>query len=1075
MPDLRLVIPAVALWVCCGVGIGVSGAMPVVAVCAGVLATTALVVAAAAGRHERGARRSRRLAAAAVALAAVALGAVAVGAQAPQRTDPVLETAAKQKHRVEVAVRVESAPQRSAAGFDGVEHWRLRGTTVVPGPAGARPQMAGRGDPRTLVGGGVPVSIVVPGDARSARSYALGAVITAQASVLVNEPGEKTSYRLRAPQAPVVRDAPPPWLAWAAPVRDAFARAASSTPGDGGDLLPGLAIGDETAVGPGLDEAMKVSALSHLTAVSGANCALVTGLVFLLARTVGLGRRTRIVAAAAALAAFVALVGPGASVLRAAAMATVVLLGLARGRVADGLPALALAVVVLLVHDPWLARDYGFALSALATAGLLLLARPLTAALSQWLPRGIALALAVPLSAQLACQPVLILLTPTLPLFGVPANLVAEPAAPVATVLGCIACLLLPWAPALGQLLVWLAWLPSAWIALVARFAADLPGAALPWPDGVLGVLLCALTLVAVALLTVRRRLPRVLASSATIALVGGATLYAGALGGSEVGRAVSMPGDWRIAACDVGQGDALLLRDGDHVALIDVGRKPEPLARCLEMLGVDRLDWVLLTHFDADHAGGVAAVLGRTARAIVGQPDRPADERYLERLRTAGIGIETGRAGMSGVLGSTPWQIVWPPAAVPGGTQLSGNPGSLVVRTEGRGLSALFLGDLGAGEQDALQASGSIGPVDVVKVSHHGSADQSALFYQKLRARLGLVSVGDDNGYGHPTARALSLLRESGTVAARTDRSGMLLVSSAPGGPALWTERPDEEGTVEEGTDEEGTGERSPGAESAGGRPYPGYGRGGTWRHEATAGAVALEAARARAARRARSLSWPGTRSGPRRSSWCRARRASSPIAPRGCCATSSSRTTRVSRSATCPPPTTPRASCSRSRAPPCSASRASSGSMRSRRPVTASWPTCSTTSPPRPRAPSWCCATPVAFAARSCSTPSARARAEASRSSAPNSRRTPRSTTSLRRSSPPRVARSRPGLCGRSPPRSRTTSPSSPRRVSSCSPIRRSRSPRRPSTSITGAGSRRTRSRSPTRPSRAVTARRW
>ncbi|MBN9631862.1 MAG: ComEC/Rec2 family competence protein, partial [Actinobacteria bacterium] len=841
MPDLRLVIPAVALWICCGVGIGASGAMPAVAVGAGLLAATTLVVAAlgerrrpdrSAPRHPLGRSWPRGLAASAVALAAVALGAAAIGAQAPQRTDAVFESAAQKKHRVEVAVRVESAPQRSAAGFDGVEHWRLRGTTVALDPVGAGPLAAREADPHAVVGGGVPVSIVAPSDARSVRSYALGAVITAQVSVLRNEPGERTTYRVRASEPPIVRDPPPLWLAWAAPVRDAFARSAASTPGDGGDLLPGLAIGDETAVSPGLDEAMKVSALSHLTAVSGANCALVTGLVFLLARSVGLRRRTRIVAAAVALAAFVALVGPGASVLRAAAMATVVLVGLARGRVVDGLPALALAVVVLLVHDPWLARDYGFALSALATAGLLVLARPLAAALTRWLPRGIALALAVPLAAQLACQPVLILLTPTLPLYGVLANLVAEPAAPVATVLGCVACVLLPWAPALGQLVVWVAWLPSAWIALVARFAAELPGAALPWPDGLLGVLLCALTLAAVALLAVRRRLPRMLASAVTIALIGGATVYAGALGGLEVGRAVSRPGDWRIAACDVGQGDALLLRDGDHVALIDVGRKPEPLARCLETLGVDRLDWVLLTHFDADHAGGVEAVLGRTDRAIVGQPDRPADDRYLERLKAAGITLEAGRAGMSGVLGSTPWQIVWPPAAEPGGTQLSGNPGSLVVRSAAPGLSALFLGDLGETEQDVLQSSEPIGPIDVVKVSHHGSADQSAHLYQKLRAPLGLVSVGVDNGYGHPTDRTLSMLRESGTVAARTDRSGMLLVSATPGGPALWTERSDEVGA----------------AADAGGRPYPGYGRGGTWRHEATAEPVALAPVRARA-----------------------------------------------------------------------------------------------------------------------------------------------------------------------------------------------------------------------------------
>lgn len=929
MPDVRLVIPAAALWLCCGLGVGASAAMPVVAVCAWVLAAVALATAVCAGRRSpaRESRRSsvRGLATIAVAVAASALGATVIGTQAPQRTDTVLAAAAAaaaadQRH-VEVAVRVESAPRRSASGFDGVEHWRLRGTTVEVDAEGDRPPSSAPGD-RNVAAGGVPVSLIVPGDARSVRAYALGSVITAGVSVRPNEPGEATTFTLRASAAPAVRDRPPVWLAWAAPVRDAFARAAATTPGDGGDLLPGLAIGDETAVTADLDDAMKTSALSHLTAVSGANCALVTGLVFLLARGVGLGRRTRIVAAAAALAAFVALVGPGASVLRAAAMATVVLLGLARGRIADGLPALALAVIVLLVHDPWLARDYGFALSALATAGLLLLARPLTAGLTRLLPRGIALALAVPLSAQLACQPVLILLTPTLPLFGVPANLIAEPAAPVATVLGCLACLLLPWAPGVGQLMVWIAWLPSAWISQVARFAAGLPGAALPWPDGILGVGLCALVLVAVALVASRRRLPRAIASSATIALVGGATVYAGSLGGRELGLALSRPGDWLIAACDVGQGDALVLRDGDRSALIDVGRRPQPLADCLDSLGIDRLDWVLLTHFDADHAGGVDAVLGRTDHVIVGEPDRPADRALLQRLSTAGMSVEAGRAGMSGGLGGMSWRIVWPPAAEPGGSQLSGNAGSLVVRTEGHALSALFLGDLGEAEQDALRASGTIGPVDVVKVAHHGSADQSEQLYRDLSARLGLVSVGDDNRYGHPTKRALSLLQEAGTAAARTDRSGTLLVSSSEAGPGLWVERPEAEGA---------------GAESAGGRPYPGYGRGGTWRHEATAGAPHAGAP-ARPLPRARYLSCPGTRSDRLRSFWCQDQRASSPTAPRGCCATSSSSKTRASRSATCPRRTTRQASCSHSRAPPCSASRVSSASTRSRRPETAS-----------------------------------------------------------------------------------------------------------------------------------------
>ena len=125
---------------------------------------------------------------------------------------------------------------------------------------------------------------------------------------------------------------------------------------------------------------------------------------------------------------------------------------------------LALATIVLLAFDPWLARSYGFVLSVLATAGLLLLAGPLARVLERWLPRWLAIVIAVPFAAQLACQPVIILLSATLPTYGVVANVLAAPAAPIATVVGLAACVLLVLIPPLGALLCQLAWLPSAWI-----------------------------------------------------------------------------------------------------------------------------------------------------------------------------------------------------------------------------------------------------------------------------------------------------------------------------------------------------------------------------------------------------------------------------------------------------------------------------------------------------------------------------------------------------------------------------------------------------------------------------------
>jgi competence protein ComEC len=104
--------------------------------------------------------------------------------------------------------------------------------------------------------------------------------------------------------------------------------------------------------------------------------------------------------------------------------------------------------------------------------------------------------------------------------------------------------------------------------------------------------------------------------------------------------------------------------------------------------------------------------------------------------------------------------------------------------------VSALFLGDLGEEAQRALMRDSPVGRVDVVKVAHHGSRDQSPALYRRLAAQLALVSVGKDNSYGHPTTQTLTMLRELGARVSRTDDSGLLLVSAREGHVSVWTER---------------------------------------------------------------------------------------------------------------------------------------------------------------------------------------------------------------------------------------------------------------------------------------------
>ena len=740
--DLRLAIPAAVAWTATIALVGFPAAV-----------LPALIVAwVAAGVLTALAFRHRRAALLALAAVAVAVCASAVAIQSPARFPPELVDAAAGGRHVTLEVTTTA--------------------TVLPG--------------RTSFGadsGGVPLLVF----AESHDRLGIGTALAVSGTLAPAEAGDDVAFLLFADDLDV-RAPPPAQLDWANGLRSSFLTAASSLPGEGGDLLAGLAIGDTSAVDERLDAAMKTSSLSHLTAVSGANCAIVVGLVMAAGGALGVRRGVRIAASLVLLAGFVVLVTPEPSVLRAALMAGLVLLALGGGRPVRGIPVLSLAVVCLLISDPWLARSYGFVLSVLATAGLLLLAGPIARALGRWLPRWLAVVIAVPAAAQLACQPVIILLDASLPTYGVVANLLAAPAAPVATVVGLAGCVLLAVAPPIGVLLCQLAWLPSAWIAAVAGFFAEAPAARLPWPPGLFGVaLLAALSLLGVLAMSHR---------AAVILLALALVAYAGVAGGSRVAEILGRPGDWQIAACDIGQGDAVLVRSAGEIALVDTGPDPVPLRACLDDLGIGRIDLLVLTHYDLDHVGGVEAVLGRADRVLVGLSDGEEADGIVADLRAAGAVVDQVSHGAAGMLGELRWRVLWPPQR-PAGIE-PGNEASVALEFEPVGacvtgcLSSVFLGDLGEAAQDRLLAAEPLGAVDVVKVSHHGSSDQSEALYQRLQAVVGVIGVGADNGYGHPTERVLDILAAAGTRAARTDEDGLVLFApgAEQGTVRVWTSR---------------------------------------------------------------------------------------------------------------------------------------------------------------------------------------------------------------------------------------------------------------------------------------------
>ena len=210
-------------------------------------------------------------------------------------------------------------------------------------------------------------------------------------------------------------------------LRAVFLFRAQGVSPDAKALVGGLAIGERDLLSPEMAENMKTLSLTHLVAVSGANLAIVMGVVYLLTAACALSRNTRFVTALLVMVAYVLVVGPESSVLRSATMATFVVVGLWLGRGTKPIISLAWAVIFLLAIDPGLATDFGFSLSALATVGLLTMALPIYNWLSRYMPRLIAIGIAASFSAQLATTPVLLMLQPSIPIYSVLANLIVEP------------------------------------------------------------------------------------------------------------------------------------------------------------------------------------------------------------------------------------------------------------------------------------------------------------------------------------------------------------------------------------------------------------------------------------------------------------------------------------------------------------------------------------------------------------------------------------------------------------------------------------------------------------------------
>jgi competence protein ComEC len=242
----------------------------------------------------------------------------------------------------------------------------------------------------------------------------------------------------------------------------------------------------------------------------------------------------------------------------------------------------------------------------------------------------------------------------------------------------------------------------------------------------------------------------------------------------------------WQVVACDVGQGDALVVKSEGKTALIDAGKYDEKIDNCLSELGIQQIDMLVLTHFDLDHVGGIKGALkNRTVGVAIVSPFK--DERWGATgtsmvLAEAGIKIQTADLGANGKLGELTWQVLSPMPEAAGAED--SNDASLVILFKAKQFNLLTMADIGEQGQMRMTSNSSwwkdpgLHEVPLIlKVSHHGSADQYPELIEALKPDLSLISVGANNSYGHPTQRTLKLLVDSGAAIARTDLLGSIAV----------------------------------------------------------------------------------------------------------------------------------------------------------------------------------------------------------------------------------------------------------------------------------------------------------
>ncbi len=567
-------------------------------------------------------------------------------------------------------------------------------------------------------------------------------------------------------------------------------------------LARGFVLGEDDRIPPDTKTAFQRSGLAHHLAVSGENVVLLAVLAAPLLAALGIPLRARLVWLLALIALYVPLAGGGASIQRAGVMGAAAVVATLAGRPASRTYALLLAVAVTLGLNPRASSDVGWQLSFAAVAGIFVFGAPLRDLLLARLGdggwrRGLADGVAVTVAATLATAPLMAHHFEAISATSLLANVLALPAVAPAMWLGMVVAAVgqvpavpvepLNWLNSLllayiGQIAEWMGsprWalvaLPmSSWTSVLAAYAALLAGglALRRWVAGRQGLRPRTRALF-------RRPLRIGVAVLAALAIVASSGfLGAGAGAPPLVGL--------RVSVLDVGQGDSILLQPADGAPLlVDGGPPGDGLRAKLGDLGAGSLAAAVVTHDQSDHAGGIEELLGSLPvhRLVYGE----VGQRLIDRARAVGAVPTRVAEGSELRSGSLRLEVLWPPSELLGGA-LPEDPNAecLVLLARWRHFEMLLTADA---EAEAVPMDP--GPLDVLKVSHHGSADAGlAGLLDRTAPRLAVISVGEHNPYGHPDPSTLATLGADHVPMLRTDLDGTVTIDVGRAGAQIEAQR---------------------------------------------------------------------------------------------------------------------------------------------------------------------------------------------------------------------------------------------------------------------------------------------